>query len=428
MTRLLRHSISLLSVVLFLAAMPLNGVWAAGNDDSRFDYFFYEAVNQGRQSHYAEAFDLLQYCLELDSTSAAAKYELAQYYILLGDRDKPGKLLREAVDAVPGNYWYWQLLGDYYAHIHKYADAVKVYEEMASRFPARTDILLGLMSLYDEAGEYRKGLSILDRIELIEGESLQLDVQRFQFFLELNEIDSAYAVIKPNIQWFIQTFSERVTNITELNFMSALCRKAVVDFPDNLVLHYWNAISYSRAGNFDEALEALDAGIAQITESSGKIDAAHLYQLQGDICYTQKNMPAVFAAYSKAVELDPSDNMTANNYAYFLSLDKRELDKAEELSRRTITAEPLNATYLDTYAWILFNQGRYKDALPYIEKAVQCQDEPSPDIMEHCGDIYFMNGNEEEALHYWQEALLLHSESPTLKQKISQRKYIGNEQ
>ncbi len=84
----------------------------------------------------------------------------------------------------------------------------------------------------------------------------------------------------------------------------------------------------------------------------------------------------------------------------------------------------MNATYLDTYAWILFNQKRYKDALEYILKAVQCIDEPSPDVMEHCGDIYFMNGNSEEAMRFWHQAIELNSTSKTIEQKIIQKKYI----
>lgn len=414
-----------------MAALLSSGVMHAeevGKEDGRFDYFFYEAVNQGRLGHYAAAFDLLQYCLELDSTSAAAKYELAQYYVLLGDRVKPGELLRDAVREEPDNYWYWQLLGSYYASVHKYSDAIEIYGKMAAQFPTRVGILGNLMSLYEDAGEYRKGLSVLDRIERLEGESMQWDLQRFQFYLELDEVDSAYQVVKPNIQWVIETFSDAVTNIMELNSIRALCRMAVRDYPDNLVLHYWNAVSEFRAGSVQSAMRAIDNGIAHISSESDKVDAAKLYTFKGDANYELGNMQIVFDSYEKAIALNPSDDMTANNYAYFLALDKRDLKKAEALSLRTITNEPHNATFLDTYAWILFARKQYKKSLVYIKKAVQSLTEPSADVMEHCGDIYFMNGDTESAMKYWQEALELHSESKTIERKIIQRKYIEDEE
>lgn len=416
---------TILSVVLLFAAAVAKG---APEADSRFDYYFIEAVNQGQQGHYAEAFDLFCYCLELDSTSAAVKYNLAQYYAMLGDRVKPGILMREAVAQEPDNYWYWQLLGNYYAGTHQYRDAVEVYEKMVSQFPTKPSIMMTLISLYEEIGDYRKGLGVLDRIEVLEGESMETRIQRFQLYLEMQDQDSAYLVIRDNVQWVVETFGPLVSNMSELNAMRSICRRAVVDFPNNLIIHYWNVLSEIRASNGQGALRALDAGIANITAESDSIDAASLYALKGDVMNSAGDRKQAIEAYSKAMELNPKDNMIANNYAYFLSLDRRDLKKAEKLSLRTITEEPLNATYLDTYAWILFNQKRYKEALVYILKAVQCISEPSPEVMEHCGDIHFKNGNTDEAVRYWNEAIDLGSESRTIEQKVIQKKYIDDEQ
>lgn len=393
-------------------------------DNTLFDYFFIEAVNQGRQGNYAEAFDLLQYCLELNPESAASKYELAQYYMLLGDRTRPGELMRDAVALEPDNYWYWELLGTYYGRTHQYAEAISVYEKMVNQFPSRTDILFSLMGLYENAGEFRKGLDVLERIEVIEGESLQGGLQRFQFYLEMNNVDSAYLAIRPNVEWIIENMSENVSNITELNAVRGLCSRALADMPDNLKIHYRNALSHFQAGDREAGFAAIDAGIARISAGSNPVDAAKLYTLRGDLFYSDGDMGKAFQSYEKALEYNPADNMTANNYAYFLSLDRRDLDKAEKLSRRTIEAEPMNATYLDTYAWILFAKKRYKEALEYIERAVMSDDEPAADVMEHCGDIHYMNGDVEGAVRYWHEAVELHSGSKTIEQKILQKKYI----
>ena len=45
------------------------------------------------------------------------------------------------------------------------------------------------------------------------------------------------------------------------------------------------------------------------------------------------------------------------------------------MSYRTVKAEPTNSTYLDTYAWILFEKGKFTEARIYIEQALKNGDE-----------------------------------------------------
>jgi Tfp pilus assembly protein PilF len=112
------------------------------------------------------------------------------------------------------------------------------------------------------------------------------------------------------------------------------------------------------------------------------------------------------------------------------------LDKAEEMSYRTVKAEPANSTYLDTYAWILFEKGKYAEARIYIDQAMQNGGDKSSVVVEHCGDIYYQNNEYEKALEYWKQAEKLAAE-PTedkneirdekelklLKRKIANKKY-----
>ena len=116
-----------------------------------------------------------------------------------------------------------------------------------------------------------------------------------------------------------------------------------------------------------------------------------------------------------------------NNYAYFLSLEKRQLDKAERMSATTIKAEPENATYLDTYAWVLFQRGRYKEAAEYITKALSHtkEDKENASVYEHAGDISSVNGRKADAMRYWRKAQALGGGSKTLARKIRLGKYIA---
>lgn len=102
------------------------------------------------------------------------------------------------------------------------------------------------------------------------------------------------------------------------------------------------------------------------------------------------------------------------------------MDKAASMSLKTVMAEPKNSTYLDTYAWILFMQKRYPEALEYIEKAVanDPQEGISAVVLEHAGDIAFMANDVQKALQYWQKALAKDGNNKLLQQKIKQKKYI----
>ena len=83
-----------------------------------------------------------------------------------------------------------------------------------------------------------------------------------------------------------------------------------------------------------------------------------------------------------------------NNYAYYLSEDGGDLDRAASMSLKTIKAEPNNSTYLDTYAWILYLQGRYEEARIYIDMAVKNlnPDEDNTTITDHQKSIYLKLG------------------------------------
>jgi tetratricopeptide (TPR) repeat protein len=81
------------------------------------------------------------------------------------------------------------------------------------------------------------------------------------------------------------------------------------------------------------------------------------------------------------------------------------LDKAEEMISNVIQLEPSNATYLDTYAWVLFKRGKYMEALFIIEQAIENGGDTMGVVLEHYGDILYKVGNKEEALKYWKMAL-----------------------
>jgi tetratricopeptide (TPR) repeat protein len=125
--------------------------------------------------------------------------------------------------------------------------------------------------------------------------------------------------------------------------------------------------------------------------------------------------------YEQALEYDPNNPLTLNNYAYSLSVRKKDLEKAKVMSEKSLQIEPRNASYLDTYGWILYNLEQYKEALPYLERAITIN-QTSATLFEHLGDNYSKLGMTEKSVSAWERAYELDSTKSYLKSRNKQSK------
>ena len=151
----------------------------------------------------------------------------------------------------------------------------------------------------------------------------------------------------------------------------SLCRAARQYNPDEMAFYYYQGMAFYRQENHDEALGAFRNGISVITQESSPDIVSSFYEVMGDLLHQKGLKDEAYAAYDSCLQWKPDNISCLNNYAYYLSVEGEQLDRAEQMSQTTIKAEPENATYLDTYAWILFMQKRYSEARIYIDQAMQ---------------------------------------------------------
>ena len=204
-----------------------------------------------------------------------------------------------------------------------------------------------------------------------------------------------------------------------------LCKDARIYNPEEIKFYYYQGLAYFNKDDFDNALDAFKNGVGAITGESDVDMVSDLYMLMGDLLFKKEMKAEAYEAYDSCLQWNPDNIACLNNYAYFLSIDGKHLDKAEEMSRRTIKKEPENPTYLDTYAWVLFRQKRYAEAKIYIEQALKFDTvDVSADVLEHAGDIYANNGEIEKAMEKWKEALKLAPKNKVLIRKIKLKKYL----
>ncbi len=193
-------------------------------------------------------------------------------------------------------------------------------------------------------------------------------------------------------------------------------------YPNQAQFYFFQAIAALQIEKFGDAIRLADEGLNYVVDNN--LLKGQFIFLKGEAKYKQDKLNEAFALFDEAIEMDPENFIAMNNYAYYLSLAERDLEKAERMSGRVIERYPDNATYLDTYAWVLFKKKNYSLARFYMETALTHSEAENPTLIEHYGDILIMLGNVEEALKNWNRALDLGSVSETLKQKISEKKYI----
>lgn len=402
--------------------------------------------------------------------------EKFRIYLQMKDNKKAFNEIESLVQEYPMDMRYQVILGDVYLENGKKEEAYDIYKKVLAAEPGNPMALFSLASYYEQTGQkelYEQQLdtllltpkvptetkleimrqfivrsqqadkadkdslriiSLFDRMMQLDMDDAQIPMLYAQYLLAKEQQEKAIPVLQQVVQIEPANKAARLMLLGEAvrknDFAQVIkiCEPGIEATPDALEFYFYLAIAYNQAERWDDVLEVSRKALTRITDESNKNVVSDFYAIIGDVYHTKEMTKEAYAAYDSALVYNPSNIGALNNYAYYLSVERRELDKAEEMSYKTVKAEPGNATYLDTYAWILFEKGNYAEARIYIDDAIKNTKpgEESSVVFEHCGDIYYMTGDVEGALQYWKKADEMGgSESKTLKRKIEKKKYIA---
>lgn len=203
--------------------------------------------------------------------------------------------------------------------------------------------------------------------------------------------------------------------------------EALHNIPNNPVILYFSSIAYTLKGNYDLARNLMEAALNN-GQNENAIFQSNIYSGLGDIYHSLKMEAASDVAYREAINLDSTNVSAMNNLAYYLALRNQDLDDAAHFAETANKLRPNDATLEDTYAWVLFKQGKYADALLWIEKAIKNSKSPSTVLLEHYGDILIKNKKITEAMKQWKSALAMGGSTETnmekLREKINKKSYV----
>ena len=398
--------------------------------------------------------------------------EKFRIYLQMKDNENAFREIESLVAEYPMDSRYQVVLGDVYMQNGKEEEAYNVYRKVLDAEPDNAMAMYSLASYYEATGQkelYRQQLDTLllnrkvpsetkinvmrqfivqneqdgkdstrviglfDRILEQEPDDAGMPMLYAQYLLSKGMNGKAFPVLRQVLAIEPTNTAARMMLLGEAirkedyNDVIGLCEAGVETNPEMLEFYFYLAIAYNQAERTDDVISVCRKALTQTTADSKKEVVSDFYSILGDAYHMKDLHTEAYAAYDSALVYNPSNIGALNNYAYYLSVERRNLDKAEEMSYRTVKAEPGNATYLDTYAWILFEKGNYAEARLYIDDAMKNDGSKSDTIVEHCGDIYYMTGDVDKALEYWKQALEMGSESKTLKQKIRKKKYVAGD-
>lgn len=549
---------------------------------------FAQALLAKQRGESGQAQALLEQVLEQQPDHVGALYEMATRHHYQRQDTTALAEMERAAELDPRNYWIRQSLAELYASLGREDDAIAQLERLAHDYPRNSDLLAQLAARYAARQDYEATVRTLDRIELLEGKSERLSMQKFRCYVQMKDerrafdelraladeypadvryqvligdlyldqghTDKAYAEYKrigrdhPDhlalqaslMNYYQQTGQDSLFNATiqrvaansqldpdalarllqsvvyndlqqradttrvmpilrialarpdvtapvcelaarymvtrdlpaaqirpvlqqmlTLDPTSLLARSqllkyaveaedtaelirvcegaAAVNLPDP-VFYYYLGIGYLQQDRDAEAAQAMERGLSKTDGHTNLQMVTNMYSILGDLYHELGNDRRAYEMYDSCLLYRPDEALVLNNYAYYLSLEGRDLERAAAMSLRSLQKESHNPTYLDTYAWVLFCQKKYEEARAVVDTLLALLPSDSLTaadaiLLEHAGDIYSKCGRTDEAVDLWTEAALLYQAAPSapsakqtegavrVARKIKKRKY-----
>ena len=377
-----------------------------------------------------------------------------------GNNKKVISELEKLIAQNPENVRYYSMLAQVYAEMGKDKEALKLYERIKEVNPAEPYINISLMEFYEKNGDKDKAFNEL--LAAIRNKNLDLTTKAntYDYWMQKNnQSKQINEQVKQCGEAFIETHPDNKLGYLILGSYYMVNENAVkskelhqkslaIDSTDfrswqNLIisesrlneneavrdhavaaLKYYpmQPVFYWYAGVANAVLEKDDDAVVYLEKgrryTSDKLQMAEFDAFLGDLYHRQGEEEKAFDAYDRTLRNDPDNALVLNNYAYYLSLRGERLNEALEMAIKANELVPDNVYYLDTYAWVLYKLGRYKDAEKQMKKCLSLDKNPSGANLEHYGDILLKLGKDSEAKEYWNKAKQAGGYSKDLEQKL----------
>ncbi len=437
------------------------------DDPDNIEMLYTKAILQSNAQQFADAiatYNVMEKETGINEQISVAKQQL---YIQLGETDKAFNEIKRLINFNPDEPKYYGLLADLYMNQGDTVKALENYNKILEMDPDNGFVHFSLANYYISTGDIEKsyeetkkgfssnGIDIKQKLQLYvlltsnrdkslltpekEDELIQILLKKHpdeymvyaiyaESLIKQQKLAEARAALKKALNlhsndyqlWEHLMFLDN--DLQKWNELYDDSKKVVELFPNQPQGYLLHAVACIQLEKYKETVTIIDEGIDFIVDNQPL--KGQFFMLKGEAVYKLNKKEEAFKLFDKAVQLDPQNYIAMNNYAYYLSLDGGDLNKAEKMSGKVVEHFPNNATYLDTYAWVLFKKGEYSLAKFYMESAIKNDSENNATLLEHYGDILFKAGQPNDAVKFWKKAKNNGGNSKILLRKIKEEKYF----
>jgi len=346
-------------------------------------------VKESRDSARKKAVAVLDRVGAMNPAEEPVRFRLADGYKDNGMADKAEAIYLSLLEETRNENAIRQRLLELYIRAGNEPKIEEQLKELSGRNPANPQIFFLLGGLYADQQKWPQAIESLKKARLL----------------------------NPNLEPVYFTMADVYARDKKPDEAVKVLEEARTLFGDTFQIEFATALAHTSAKNYAEALKFITAAekIATATETN-RLTEGFYFQL-GAVHERNKKFETSEQYFLKALALKP-DFAEALNYLGYMWAERGEkLDEAFQMIQRAVKMEPENAAFLDSLAWVLHQQGKHREALPWIEKALQFLDEPDSTIYDHLGDIQLKIGRKDKAREAWRKSLEI-DDTPAVRRKL----------
>ena len=354
---------------------------------------------------------------------------LSEVYLLNDEKEKAFDIFKQLAIIAPENGRIHLTLADYY---RDQGDNTKSFEELKLAFKSislgvdiKARILLSyfhLLAVNDIMKDQAYTLAELlmqSHPNDVKSNALYADILYADN--RLNEAKDQYLIVLGKSKTETQVWSQVLfiqAEQSDFEGMLKTSEEALTYFSTEPLFYYFNGVANKWFKNYDDAISSLKMGVEFVSGNSMLL--LEFYSSLADSYHATQEHELSDEYYERSLAIDSNNVLILNNYAYYLSVRKVNLEKAKKMSLKCNELEKDNGTYQDTYAWILYKLADYEQAKIWMQKSLANGSDISAVVVEHYGDVLYQLGNVKDAIYQWEKAKKLGVASKFLNKKIEE--------
>ena len=430
-----------------------NGRADCAKDARKFDYFFLEGVKLKNEGKFDASLEMFRHCLAIDSTSAAAMFEVASYNIQMNKPEMAVSMMKKAVSSAPHNDEYRSTLAMLMFNLGMFGEASDEYEVLVAAHPEKQEFNYYLAESYTQKGEIGKAIDTYDKLENVMGMHEAISMEKFSLYMGLSQPDMAVK----ELERLSEKFSNEARYMIMLgdialqanNTSRALAYFAKAHETDPQSPHYTVSMAnyYEHIGENDSAKMQINDALSnprldvdtkvniitryimqqqrarQSLEGANELfrtliehhpDDIRLRLSYGELLASQGMIDEARRSFTLATEIDPG-NEDAWSFLMRLSFSGMSAEETLNVCKRAAEAFPTSLEFLFYLGMAYHQAGMYENAVTEYRNMIEIGLDDNPavasDVYTQLGDLLFQMGMPERSFQYYEDALRLNDKN-----------------